>query len=57
MLIIAPEQEESRYIISIFFKMKVYCVLSLELPHRGDSNKCTHYTSFNIKHKNRSKLS
>ena len=31
--------------------MKVYCVFSLELPHRGDSNEYTQYTVFNIKSK------
>ena len=25
-------------IFLIFFNMKVYCVFSLESPHRGDSN-------------------
>ena len=39
------------HIFSIFFSMKVYCVFSLELPHRGDSNKYTKYTIFNIKKK------
>ena len=29
--------------------MKVCCVFSLELPHGGDSNEYTQYTSFNIK--------
>ena len=29
---------------SIFFNMKVYCVFSLESPHRGDSNEYTQYT-------------
>ena len=28
-------------IISIFFNMMVYCVLSLESPHRDDSNEYT----------------
>ena len=32
----------------IFFNMKVYCMFSLESPHRGDSNEYTQYTSFNI---------
>ena len=36
---------------SSFFNMKVYCVFSLELPHRGDSNKYKKYTIFNIKTK------
>ena len=35
-------------IFSIFFSMKVYCVFSLEPPHRGDSNEYTQYTIFNI---------
>ena len=26
--------------------MKVYCVFTLELPHRGDSNEFTQYTLF-----------
>ena len=38
-------------IFSIFFNMKVYCVFSLELPHRGDSYEYTQYTIFNIKMK------
>ena len=29
--------------------MKVYCVFSLESPHRGDSNEYTQHTIFNIK--------
>ena len=32
--------------------MKVYCVLSLESPHRGDSNEYTQYTISNIKKEN-----
>ena len=28
-------------IFSILFKTKVYCVFSLESPHRGDSNEYT----------------
>ena len=32
--------------------MKVYCVFSLESPHRGDSNEYTRYTIFNMKKKN-----
>ena len=38
-------------IFSIFFNMKVYCVFSLESPHRGDSNEYTQYTIFNVKKK------
>ena len=41
----------NRDIFSIFFNMKVYCVFSLESPHRGDSNEYTQYTIFNIKKK------
>ena len=38
-------------IFSIFFNMKVYCVFSLESPHRGESNEYTQYTTFNVKNK------
>ena len=38
-------------IISIFFNMNIYCVFSLESPHRGDSNEYTQYTIFNVKKK------
>ena len=38
-------------IFSISFNMKVYCVFSLESPHRGDSNVYTQYTIFIIKKK------
>ena len=38
-------------IFSIFFNMKVWCVFSLESPHRGDSNEYTRYTNINIKRK------
>ena len=47
----------SRDIFSILFNMKVYCVLSLESPHPGDSNEYTQYTIFNIHVKNHPKLS
>ena len=36
----------------IFYNMKVYCVISLESPHRGDSNEYTQYTIFNMNKKN-----
>ena len=36
----------------IFYNMKVYCVISLESPHRGDSNEYTQYTISNMKVKN-----
>ena len=39
------------YIFLIFFNMKVYCVFSLESPHRGDSNENTQHTIFNRKKK------
>ena len=32
-------------------KVHVYCVFSLESPHRGDSNETTQYTIFNINKK------
>ena len=35
-----------------FYNMTVYCVISLESPHRGDSNEYTQYTIFNMKKKN-----
>ena len=38
-------------IFLIFFNMKVYCVFSLESPHRGDSNENTQHTIFNRKKK------
>ena len=38
-------------IMSIFFNVKVCCVFSLELPHRGDSNGHSQYTIFKIKKK------
>ena len=38
-------------IISIFFIMKVCCVLSSELPHQGDSYEYTQYTTFKVKQK------
>ena len=41
----------NRDIYSISFNMKVFCVFSLELPHRGDSNEYTQYTIFNTKKK------
>ena len=34
---------------SIYFSMKVCCVFSFELPHRGDSNEYTQHTFINIK--------
>ena len=37
--------------------MMVYCVLSLESPHQGDSNEYTKYTIFNIKKENHPELS
>ena len=39
-------------IFLVFFNMKLCCVLSLESPHRGDSNECTQYTIFNMNKKN-----
>ena len=35
----------------MFCNMKLYCVFSLESPHRGDSNGYTQYTIFVIKTK------
>ena len=44
-------------IFSIFINMKVFCVFSLESPHRGDSNEYTQYTIFNVENKITLKLS
>ena len=41
----------------IFYNMKVYCVLTLESPHRGDSNEYTQYTIFQYEKEKHSKLS
>ena len=38
-------------IFSILFNMKLYCVFSLESPHRGDSNEYIQYTILNMKKK------
>ena len=51
MLIIVPGHAAKYGYFSIFFNMKVYCVFSLESPHRGDSNENTQYTVFNMKKK------
>ena len=48
---------QNKDIFSIFFNIEVCCVLSLESPHRGDSNENTQYTIFNIKKENRPKSS
>ena len=42
---------QNRDVFSIFFNMKVFCVFSLESPHRGDSNEYTQYIIFDIKRK------
>ena len=44
-------RRQNRDIFLIFFNMTVYCVFSLESPHRGDSNEYIKYTIFNIKKK------
>ena len=44
-------------IFLIFFNIKVCCVFSLESPQRGDSNKYTQRTIFNIKKENYPNLS
>ena len=40
-----------------FFNMNVYCVFSLESPHRGDSNEYTKYTMYKKRKENHTKLS
>ena len=37
--------------VLIFFNIKLCCVISLQLPHRGNSNEYTQYTIFNVKKK------
>ena len=44
-------RKHNRDIFSITFNMKVCCVFSLELPHRGNSNENTKHTIFNRKKK------
>ena len=44
-------------IFLIFFNMKVYCVFSLESPHRGDSNEYTQHTIFKMNKKKHPELS
>ena len=51
MFIIAPGVGQNRDIFLIFFNMKVFCKVLLELPHRSDSTEYTQYTIFNIKKK------
>ena len=41
----------------IFYNMKVYCVFTVESPHRGDSNEYTQYTIFQYENEKRPKLS
>ena len=43
-------------IFFIFHNMKVYCVFSLESPHRGDSNVYTQNTIFIVKKENHLRL-
>ena len=57
MLIQCQVRRHKRNIFSIFFKMKVYCVFSLESPQRGDSNEYTQYIIFQYKKENHPKLS
>ena len=46
----------NRDITMIFFNMKVFCVFSLELPHRGDSNEYTQFTISQYEKENHPKL-
>ena len=57
MLIIAPGREASKEQFSILFSMILYCLFSLESPHRGDSNEYKQYTIFNINTESHLKLS
>ena len=36
--------------------MRVYCVFSLQLPHREDSNENTQFTIFNFKNRQSPKI-
>ena len=56
-LLLSQVRRHNRDISFNFFSMKVYCVFSLESPHRGDSNEYTHYTISQCKKENRPKLS
>ena len=44
-------------IFLIFYNMKIYCVFTLESPHRGDSNEYTQYTIFQYEKEKHPKLS
>ena len=44
-------RRHNRDIFSSFFNMEVFCLFSLESPHRGDSYEYPQYTIFNIKRK------
>ena len=57
MLSLAPDQEANSDIFPTFFSMKVYCVFTLESPHRGDSNEYTQYTIFQYENEKHPKLS
>ena len=39
------------FVFLSFFNMKVCCLFSLELSHRGDSNEYAQYTIFNTEKK------
>ena len=41
----------------IYYNMKVYCVFTLESPHRGDSNEYTQCTIFQYEKEKHPKLS
>ena len=41
-------RRHNRDIFSILYKTKVWCVVSFESLHRGDSNEYTQYTIYNI---------
>ena len=47
----ARSGRHNRDIFSIFFNIKIFCVFSIESPHRGDFIEYTQYTIFNIKRK------
>ena len=50
-------RRHNRDIFSVFFNMKVYCVLSLDAHQRGDSDEYIQYTISRYKKENHPKLS
>ena len=49
-------RRNNKDVFSIFLNMKVCCLFSLELPHRGDFNEYTQHTIINVKKKKPTKI-